>query len=496
VQTDALAHGIDKDSHMNDLSLHDLLRIEDIPELMFFRCEHTDIPWWPAIRAVYLRLMMSDLLYKESIIKQYDGGSKSRAITYLARSMTHNAATRLRGVHAELCFVTDAVGNRKVNGEWLNRLSGHFSARYPNASIILEDHFNWEWQFPRRSGPVLLHAGDRAVQALLAKAMPINAALRKRAEQMLDLLQAKSNAELGWTPSPSQRQLLLRMLTQKAAILRHQYRHYRAQLKEISPRLLFVNAGSYGPFAALLIAAKSLGIVTVEAQHGAISAGHDAYNVTPRLVTDPLYAKCLPDHFLSYGKWWTDQINLPFAPVAVGNPHRDAQIKAAQNGTKSTTTGTVPIILVLGDGIDTQIYVDLVQTLSVALSGRYEVAFRPHPLEREEVKRKFQGIVRLDDNADIYTSLLQADVVVSEVSTGLFEAIGLSRRIFMWNTKKSRFVYPQHPFATFADKDELISLIGSESAGSWSQDQIHNIWAPDWENSFDSFVRLHQNFPA
>ncbi|WP_432240597.1 hypothetical protein [Herbaspirillum robiniae] len=481
---------------MNDLSLQDLLRIEDSSELMLFRCEETDIPWWPAIRAVYLRLIMSDLLYKESIIKQRNGGSKSRAIKYLARSIAHNAATRLRNVRAELCFMTDSVGNRQVNGEWFNRLNGYFTARYPNSSIILEDHYNWEWQFPRRSGPVLLHAGDRVGQALLAKILPINISLQQRAEQMLDLLHARSFAELGWTPPPAQRQLLVRMLTQKASILRYQYRHYRALLKKISPRLLFVNAGAYGPFAALLVAAKSLGIVTAEVQHGAISAGHDAYNVAPRLAADPIYAKCLPDYFLSYGKWWTDQINLPFSRISIGNPHRDAQIEAATNAAQSPRAGAAPIILILGDGIDTQIYINLAQALTVAMSGRYQVLFRPHPMEREEVRRKFQGAVQMDCNADIYASLLQAEVVISEISTGLFEAIGLSKRIFMWNTKKSQFVYPHPPFATFSNKDDLIHLIDSGNTGGLSQDQIRTIWAPDWKTNFDSFVRLHQNRPA
>ena len=67
----------------------------------------------------------------------------------------------------------------------------------------------------------------------------------------------------------------------------------------------------------------------------------------------------------------------------------------------------------------------------------YKVVFRPHPLERSRVFALPAGVAqgfKSTDEPDIYPSLARAEVVVAEVSTGLFEAVGLTRRIFVWNT--------------------------------------------------------------
>ena len=89
----------------------------------------------------------------------------------------------------------------------------------------------------------------------------------------------------------------------------------------------------------MIVAAKEMGIRTAEYQHGAVSRGHDAYNVAPGQGSSPEYQKVLPEFFLGYGRWWNEQINVPVTKVAVGNPHRDwrmLDLTSAQGNADST----------------------------------------------------------------------------------------------------------------------------------------------------------------
>ena len=61
----------------------------------------------------------------------------------------------------------------------------------------------------------------------------------------------------------------------------------------------------------------------------------------------------LPKHFLSYGKWWDQYLSLPLNKIAIGNPHRDSQLS------RLTPLKNKTDILVLGDGIETEMYLEL-----------------------------------------------------------------------------------------------------------------------------------------
>lgn len=123
-----------------------------------------------------------------------------------------------------------------------------------------------------------------------------------------------------------------------------------------------------------------------------------------------------------------------------------------------------------------------------------QVVFRPHPLERALVECENAGggneLVRIDLNPDIYRSFSTAHAVVSEVSTGLFEAVGLADRIFMLNTAKSRFCYPEHPFETIANVDEIVERLYAPAAGGVIFSD--KIWAPDWQRNYLKFLKSAQ----
>lgn len=50
-------------SAASDLSLREMLVVEDDSDILDFRCDRTSLQLWPQIRVAFLRMMMSDLLY-------------------------------------------------------------------------------------------------------------------------------------------------------------------------------------------------------------------------------------------------------------------------------------------------------------------------------------------------------------------------------------------------------------------------------------------------
>lgn len=471
------------------LSLRDLLVIEDDSALMHFRCSATELPLWPQIRVALFRMMMSDLIYGVRLTGASNAAkSRPRAAAAMLRSLAYNAQ-QLRGerMRARICITAEGVADQWVDGQWFNRLSDHFVAARPADSLVLADHFEWRWPFPRHHGRLVLHAPWQAMNAVLGN-MRVQADHRRQASELVQLVTDRAQRHVGWVLDSERRATLTTMLAHKTASMPWQYGAYTKLLGRIRPELLMVGAGCYGPAATLIAAAKSMGIRTAEYQHGAISAGHDAYNFAPAIRDSLVYRRTLPEHFLGYGKWWNDQINAPIQKWAIGNPHRAERLsglgahESAQND-----------LLILSDGIEFNLYLDLARSLrSHAKAMGLRIVLRPHPLERTRVLQMSEAEsagLQIDSNTDLYQSLKTAQTVVSEVSTGLFEAVGIVRRILIWDTKKSRFGYPSHPFETFDSIDALLEKL-TQRVDDIREETLQSeyIWAENWRLNFNNFL--------
>lgn len=468
------------------MTLPDLLALEDDPRLLEFRCPRTGLLLWPLVRTAVLHSAMGDLFYgaEGAQLATPPRVPVRRAAATLARSVLHNArAGRFAG--SDVCLMPTGAGLMRLEGRWFNRLSDHFAGVFPGRSLVIEDHHDWQWPFPRHFNRVLLHA-PLQVQAAVAGRLAAGPRHRELAEGLVAFVADRAQREIGWTLAPERRAALATSLARKAAAVPGSYDAYRRLLERAGVCVLLKENACYGPSSVLIAAARSLGIATAEYQHGSLSAGHSAYNLAPALRASADYRRTLPDTFLGYGRWWLEQVNVPVEKLALGNPHRSEQL--AQQ--------TVPAVerrdvLLLGDGVETAVYLALARDIAPAAQrAGLRVVFRPHPRERAGVAAAWRDIpgVVLDTQADIYTSLRAAHAVVSELSTGLFEAIGLADKVLLWNTPKSRFAFPVHPFATFDDAGELATMLAG-TAGVLDAGQVEAIWAPGWREAYAAYVQ-------
>lgn len=439
---------------------------------------------WPHVRITLFRMIMADLLFGTLTSGRNSAIPFKRKLQTLTRSAARNTLLHLtRQNRGDVCIVSDGIANQLIDGKWINRLSDYFSKPGLPLTLTLEDQFEWKWPHPRYNERVVYLAPQRAYGAVTGR-LRVRKQHHALAQEFVEFLQARALKCVGWNLPPAQFNYLTHDLARKLASFSQQYRAYRRMLMRIGPRLLMIGSASFGGlYSTLIAAARSLDIVTAEYQHGAVSLGHDAYNFSDTLRASPEFERILPDYFLGYGKWWIEQINIPVNKIAIGNPHREARLA------QTDLTKRKDIALILSDGSEFDMYVSLAVAIEPAARKRgLQVVIRPHPLERSVVEARQRGMepVRIDKSPDIFSSLARASIVVSEVSTVMFDAIGLADQIYMWDTPKARFAYPNHPFRCFSSPGELAHLIEEPSPGqAISSEQF---WAPHWLDNYNAFL--------
>ncbi|WP_040662575.1 glycosyltransferase family protein [Nitrococcus mobilis] len=466
-------------------SLAALLEFENHPSLLEFVCPSTGVLLWPAIRNQVIRLMMSDWVYTTQPLVQVHGRlGLARSAGVAVRAVVHNLTRPARPARV-LMYATGA-GLIEREGSYFNRYTGYFSEALRGDTWSVEGIPFDTWPMPRIDNRVSFSTPAKTWAFLRAK-LALGSSEIRQATELVTLAERRAQQVLGWRLGNARRSWLIRFCARQLASYPLRRRNLEVWLRRVRPRLLLTEEGCYGHMAVLNATAREYGIPVAEFQHGITTSGHIAYNVAPVLATNAKYRDTQPNYFLAYGSWWNAQFNAPVSKVVVGNPHRSALLERRER----PRVEAAPLVLVLGDGIETDLYIALCRELGELLPAPFKVVFRPHPLERDRVLAgrctKF-GRVAIDQGRDIYPSLFKSHVVVSEVSTGLFEAAGLVERIFVWNTPKSRFSLPGHPFAHFGTATELANAIQTTSAGFIRDSMQKSLWAPNWRARFTRFT--------
>lgn len=461
-------------------SLSDLLTLENDPELLAIKCPETDLPAWAFIRLAFMRTLIGPAYYASPLVGSNGGrnGVTKRA-SYFFRAAVHNLTARRDQV--DVCFATTGLGNYVENRVTRDRLAGYFADVCPAPSLIYQAHGDWTW--PTQFSPPNVYFGAPArISAYLSGSFNEGKCHREIAKSVVKRAAFLANSAIGRQPVEEEVHALARKLSIQMAIFPHAVEHYKRLFLFRDVKLLLLEDGCLGgSIISLIHAARLAQVVTAEFQHGMISKGHDGYNVGDYLVGHSGYQRTLPQYLLTYGKWWGTQTNMPIVKRVIGNPHFGESVKNV------VVSATQNEILVLGDGIDTQSYLSLAHDISTKIAGIDDrVVFRPHPIERDRLKTlDLPPGVAADVNSDIYQSLRHARFVISELSTGLFEATGLGCTPLVWSTPKSRFSMPTCPFQSFSSFDELKEIL-AKSPGE--QDLPSDFWEPDWKSNFIKFV--------
>jgi hypothetical protein len=280
-----------------------------------------------------------------------------------------------------------------------------------------------------------------------------------------------------------------KQLAVRLASRRIETAYYRFLLTLFKPVALLYEEGHYQHRVVLTRVAFEMGVKSIEYQHGLIHHSHVAYNFSQAVRAGKNYVSLLPKFLLTYGPYWHQFCNTPSILISIGNPYRESRI--TENIRKLNVKSTLNRILVLGDGIDTERYLKLSSELSKAMGILGKVIFRPHPLERNFIQSLiniYKYDFEIDQNEDLYSTLVTVDTVVSEMSTVLFEATGIVTNVISIAGIKSENYYRNIPFESVNCSSDIVKRLLGECTQA-SHTIQNDFWGADWKTSYQIFIK-------
>lgn len=257
---------------------------------------------------------------------------------------------------------------------------------------------------------------------------------------------------------------------------------YRLFFKIKKPKMILVNAAFYGDQSFLIYVAKSLGIEVAEYQHGYVGLAHPAYNYHENIFykIKPYF----PEYLLTHGKYWSQRVRVPCEKIEIGLYELENRIEIYEKVTKQKS-----ILFISGGTVYNELNKLIDLTLEKFHKLGYKVFLRPHPSEKTDSKIRYCNLFKKGvclDNMSLYERLAKTDIVVAmEVSTVLFESVCFSNKVYLMNTKYTRFYESESKFILFNNDLELCEMIEKNTEINFESDYW---WSLSFLSNYKNFI--------
>lgn len=462
----------------------DFFLLESDPKILEFRCSKTNLIVWPILREEFINLVISKLYYKNEFIN-YDVKSNYLKKFISLIKLIHlplffkNLFFKIK--KKDLLFLKTGYGSINLDNKIFDRSIDYFISLNKNNYITLsrsskfsffENYFDNEMYFLKFCENKI-NIFSRFEKTNLKVSKDITIYLVKKIKKIFNI-NINSNEF---------QRLVSYNLIQINSIEKKLF-FYKKLINKIQPKLAIIEGASYSQNAILNYALHSYGIRIAEPQHGMVTTTHENYNFAQLIKNNKEYKLFLPDDFLAYGKKWSKSINGPYIKYNIGDPHQ-SQSKIVKRKKKDTKK-----ILLVSDGINVVMLSNLAKKIFILLKKKYEVFIRPHPIERDNLfkKYKFYKHIKIDNEQNIYKSLSDKEIVIAEMSTVLYNSLNIVPKIFILRTKKSKFAIPHHPFNEIKDINGLIKKINS-SRKIYTKVILKEYFNENWKKNYSKYLK-------
>jgi hypothetical protein len=211
---------------------------------------------------------------------------------------------------------------------------------------------------------------------------------------------------------------------------------WKRVLRYWHPRLLYIDCSYCKLVVPVIIAAKILGIQTVEQQHGVIAKNHLAYHVPEHLRLRSQLPLC--DFLVAWGDYVKrllvgSGVYSEHQIIVCGFPRLDSLLKSCASRevtySRLDLPATAQVVLYASNGIVQDLYSDILDSLQEADDALIFWIIKLHPREKtrhvwesEIRKRQLKRVIIIEDELDFYALLAVSDMHVSFCSTTMIEA--------------------------------------------------------------------------
>lgn len=237
---------------------------------------------------------------------------------------------------------------------------------------------------------------------------------------------------------------------------------YNILIKRLSPKNLLLSAGN--PKAIIWIARKY--DIKIDMWQHAVISNEDIGSSYPKFINNAsniLFA----DRLFTYGPYWGEGVNIPVKQIIpIGNSHFSNQ-KITKTDLSAKKNKNVLIISTVVHGVSLAGFIGEYSKVH----EDFDFIFKLHPNEFN-MKDFYVDYFKINPNVKVVTSevdttdlLLDADLVVLIVSTILFEALDMNKKVAVYrklNYKRNESLQPYPNLYFFELQEELDKILEYE----------------------------------
>jgi len=472
---------------MTDKMFDNLMNFESNKKILDFKFKYDNILIWPFVRfGLFVETINKKLnLTPESSSFKLPGFK--HGINYLFKSILQNPFTVSKKFNIIIFGSTVGVVLLKEN-KWFGRINDYFALENEDQTLVIDNSQRFKYKHPRYPKNVKYH------DLILIKAKLKNRFFGRVSSQdqaEIDSLISFLKEKFPYPLDENYYKKIRKKVLSLSSEIKYLKPYYKKLFLKTQPKIIFLEDGSYGNQSYILKWANDLGIKTAEFQHGVISLIHPAYNYGCAIFESEEYKKYLPEYFLTYGQFWSDNIRTPSEKIVLGNPHFSSKLEEYEN--KSKQHNTHKIILIVSDPPLSHDFIKLTTELSNKLKNEnFRIIYKLHPREAHLLDERYSPLknlqnVTLVSSGDIYNLIFNSDFIIGSISTTLFEAIGFNKPIFVYDCIFSQLNVPQDIGIRFRTGDELFELIKNNQKIKPVKN-VEYYWAKNWREKYKNFI--------
>jgi hypothetical protein len=457
--------------------LDKFLEIENNDELYSYVFSYKNIMMYPFIRYF---LLQSAIEEQNGLSSPYDPLHLGiiRKIEYVAKSFLY----RPKNIQSDIVFFGADGANIRQGNAYFNRTTEVFANEFVSKTVLIECSDKMNYKRPRTYSKVFSRDFVYIFSKFKSVFTSLNEEDKKQVDSFVQYLKQHfkykfSNINV-WSD-------ISKILFNSSLIFPFLYKEYTSLLKQLSPKMVVLLCACYGDSIPLIIAAHELGIPIGEHQHGLISLSHPAYNYSVHLSEK--YKYFMPDFYMSYGRYWTENSRIPVRVLEIGNPY------LSETTCQYVCEEKREVLLFISATINPELYVrEVIQLKERMMNKGCDVVFRIHPSETLRLQTVYKPIIDSGisiDTQPLYETLKNTKYLFGDFSTVLFEASVFDCAIFVRDTPYNRSNMDITRFNAVQSIDEVVDKIASQE---YKKTDYRDFWADDWKSRYrkliDSYV--------
>jgi len=441
---------------------------------------------WPTVRIVILQYFIDKYNKLDNPRSVSNAYSLRQKLTGLIKAF--GACPFWGGKISLLIFNTSTSNIKDVNGKYFNRIVDYFFYHDSRDVRTIEDPIGFCHLTPR-SHKTYSKLWLNIFSEVVARFDIFFSRKRSKAAYIeISNLLNWINRDMTKFEMQMDDEVIRKHLVKSILRMKPNYYLYKYLFKSKDINMLIIEDGYYGlEKASLIRAAKDLKVKVVEPQHGFINQNHPAYNYGSKISCNDFYKKYMPDTLFCYGQFWANSISVPNEKYILGNPHLEESLK------KLKAVDLLKQILVLGSGVTVDETKALLNSLLEIKSPLYNVVYRPHPQEFEDVFLRYGELISKGvklDLGNLYESIAQSEIILGELTTTIFEAIALKKRVYLYDSSYTRTYFNSQIkyFKVFS----LANIRIIFENYSVDDEAVNYYWRKGWEESYRNFIKKNK----